>query len=282
MLPILEQALELKDHEFRMNSIKVLRRWVPDLPRTLVDGHQLTEALVGILNNSQQSMVEAHGGGELVISTALSAGYIQISISDDGTGIAPEHMPKIFDPFFTTKGIGEGTGLGLSTCYGIVSQHGGKIWAESTAGAGATFHILLPILKGTPQDQPRQVEPEPTRVDAKRILVVDDEPEILEILSQVLTSAGHQVDLTNGGEEAWVKVQETSYDRLFLDLKMPGMSGQQLYHLINDHDSELAAKVVFITGDTLSPESGDFLANTGNLSLAKPFSWSQLLEALED
>jgi signal transduction histidine kinase len=93
-------------------------------------------------------MVKAHGGGRLTVTTGLTDGRIRITFVDDGEGITREHMPHVFDPFFTTKDVGKGTGLGLSIAHGVVVDHGGRIWAESTRGQGATFIIDLPVVEG--------------------------------------------------------------------------------------------------------------------------------------
>ena len=276
VIPILKQAIELKSHDFLLNNIRVTRRWPAEIPSTLLDSHQLTQVMVNIFTNAEQAMVEAHGGGELVISVDQQKDKIRISVSDDGLGILPENMPKIFDPFFTTKDVGEGTGLGLSTCYGILRQHDGQIIAESVPGNGATFHIELPILSsngGLESTAPATVS---RQTGSLNVLVVDDEPDILELISDALSSEWCTVDSPERGKEALELMRTVEYDCIILDLKMPDMSGQQLYQLIEESGTDMARKVIFMTGDLLSPDTHDFLANTGNRSLSKPFNMSDL------
>ena len=98
-----------------------------------------------IIVNAEFAMQESHGKGKLVITTERSNGVVKVAITDDGPGIAEENLKRIFDPFFTTKEIGKGTGLGLSICHGIVTEHGGKIYARSEKGKGATFIVELPL-----------------------------------------------------------------------------------------------------------------------------------------
>ena len=121
-------------------------------------------------------------------------------------------------------------------------------------------------------------EPEPVQclVSEKRILVVDDEPNIRNLLVEGLSTEHYTVDQTADGQEAWHKLQRKSYDCVLMDLKMPGMSGQQLYELITESHMDLARKVVFITGDTVSPETSAFIEATGNPALNKPFSIEEL------
>ena len=218
----------------------------------MVDELQLTQVMVNILNNAEQAMIEAHGGGEIIIGADRLGDNVRISVADDGPGIGPEHLPYIFDPFFTTKGVGKGTGLGLSTCYGIVRQHGGRIWAENTPGHGATFHVEIPVvlpLEGLTEEQP---EASAIPAQTKRILVVDDEPDIRNLLDEALTRERYTVDLGKDGQEAWRMLQTRTYDCILLDLRMPGMSGQQLYRLIEKSNEEMAKRVVFLTGDILN------------------------------
>ncbi len=103
---------------------------------------------MNIIINAAYFMIEAHGKGTLTITTGWGGSTVRISFADDGPGIAPENLRRIFDPFFTTKEVGRGTGLGLSICHGVITEHGGRIWAESELGKGATFIVELPISQG--------------------------------------------------------------------------------------------------------------------------------------
>ena len=114
------------------------------------------------------------------------------------------------------------------------------------------------------------------------ILVVDDEPNIRELLSRYLESEFYVVDVAEDGREAWQKVQNKKYDCTFLDLRMPGMSGQDLFQLIQGIGERPPSKVVIITGDTMSPDTADFIAHTGNPVVTKPFSLEELLQTVRD
>jgi two-component system NtrC family sensor kinase len=138
-------VLQLRSYEQRVNNIEVNARFAPDLPRILGNGGQLQQVFLNIIANAEQAMLEAHNGGSLTIITERVGDIIKASVADDGPGISQENMKKLFAPFFTTKEVGKGTGLGLSICHGIVSEHGGKIYAVSELGKGATFVVELPI-----------------------------------------------------------------------------------------------------------------------------------------
>ncbi len=142
---ILQQTLELRAYELKSSNIEAVLDLAPDLPQIMADFQQLEEVFLNIILNAEQVMVEAHNRGKLSIKTQKIKGNIRISFTDDGPGIAAEYLNKLFDPFFTTRGEKGGTGLGLSICHGIVAEHGGKIYAKSKPGKGATFVVELPL-----------------------------------------------------------------------------------------------------------------------------------------
>ena len=142
---IINQVLSLRAYEHRVNNIVANTHLAPNLPVIVADRFQMQQVFLNIVLNAEQAMTEFKGGGNLTITTEQLGGIIKISFADDGPGILPEIMNRIFDPFFTTKEVGKGTGLGLSICYGIVTSQGGRIYAESQPGKGATFIIELPV-----------------------------------------------------------------------------------------------------------------------------------------
>ena len=142
---IINQVLSLRAYEHRVNNIVANTHLAPNLPVIVADRFQMQQVFLNIVLNAEQAMTEFKGGGNLTITTEQLGGIIKISFADDGPGILPEIMNRIFDPFFTTKEVGKGTGLGLSICYGIVTSRGGRIYAESQPGKGATFIIELPV-----------------------------------------------------------------------------------------------------------------------------------------
>jgi len=142
---ILESALELQAYELKTSNIEVITRLAPNLPQIMVDFYQIQEVFLNIILNAEQAMTEANSGGKLTIKTEERKGHIRTTFTDNGPGIPTEHLDKIFDPFYTTKGEKGGTGLGLSVCHGIITEHGGKIYARSKPGKGATFFVELPL-----------------------------------------------------------------------------------------------------------------------------------------
>jgi len=142
---IIEKVLELRAYEQKVSNIQVNTRFAPDLTEIMADGFQLQQVFLNIIINAEHFMIEANNRGTLTITTERVEDIIKASFADDGPGIAKENLGHLFDPFFTTKEVGKGTGLGLSICHGIISEHGGKIYAESKLGKGATFVVELPL-----------------------------------------------------------------------------------------------------------------------------------------
>ena len=141
---ILQMTLELRAYELKTGNIEVVTDFAPSLPEIEVDSNQIQEVFLNIILNAEQAMTEAHGGDKLTIKTGKIKDYVRISFTDDGPGISAEHLDRLFDPFFTTRGEQGGTGLGLSVCHGIVTEHGGRLYAKSKPGKGATFLVELP------------------------------------------------------------------------------------------------------------------------------------------
>ncbi len=141
---ILHETLELRAYELKTGNIEVVTDLAPSLPEVEVDFHQIQEVFLNIILNAEQTMTEAQGRGKLTIKTGKIKSYVRISFTDDGPGISAEHLDKLFDPFFTTREKQGGTGLGLSVCHGIVAEHGGRLYAKSSPGKGATFFVELP------------------------------------------------------------------------------------------------------------------------------------------
>jgi len=284
-----ERALSLKGRELSANKIEVKADYESGLPKTMVDEHQLTQVFLNIIANADQTMTEHRGGGNLWIRGWREGSSLRFSFRDDGPGISEENKEKIFDPFFTTKKEGKGTGLGLSMCQRMVRAHGGRIWVESIEGEGTTFHVELPIerpedLEGLAGlDGTGAVEGEKGgKIKGRWILVVDDEAVFTDPLCRILSREGHVVEVARDGEEAWRAIGRQRYECILMDVRMPGMGGKELYRRIKENDEGLARRVIFATGDTLNPETQEFLESTGNAWLGKPFSVEELESRIQE
>lgn len=282
---ILEQTLELRSYQLRVDDIEVITDFEDELPRTMVDFHQLQRVFLNVIINAHQSIADQGRGGRLRITTRTVDGELAIRFHDSGPGIAEAHLGRLFDPFFTTKEVGHGTGLGLSICYGIVQEHRGLLTAGNHPEGGALFTVRLPIRQPQLSDEtvdPAHVECRPSTGTRKSILVVDDEAAIIEILAEVFNEDGHRVDSAVNGEMAWRKIQQDSYDVIISDMRMPGMSGQELYHKVREWDADLSRRIIFSTGDVLTSETHDFLEGSGNSYLQKPFELNAIRQVVNE
>jgi PAS domain S-box-containing protein len=274
-------TIAMRAYEMETSNINLTMQLSPDLPRTMADGGQLQQVFLNLILNAETEMKAAHDKGNLLITTEAIDNIIRISFKDDGPGIPKENLERIFDPFFTTREVGEGTGLGLSICHGIVNEHGGRIYAESKPGKGATIIVELPIVteaKELKTDEPAIVEAE-NEIEQK-ILVVDDELIIRQFLSETLTEKGHEVECVDNAGDALEKIKANRHRLILLDVKMPGMSGIQLYEHLQKTAQPLASRVVFITGDVMGEDTWRFFRKTKAPYLMKPFSEEQLLEGI--
>jgi two-component system NtrC family sensor kinase len=143
---VISQTLRVEFYEKNTHNIRIVPEFGKNLPEIFGNEMQLTQVMVNIFMNNKE-ILRGAGGGTMTVSTFEQTGKIIIRISDDGPGISPEHITHIFDPFYTTKGFGQGSGLGLSICHGIITEHGGTIDVESTLGKGTTFIIALPVYR---------------------------------------------------------------------------------------------------------------------------------------
>jgi two-component system NtrC family sensor kinase len=227
-------------------------------------------------------MIEAHGKGSLHIRTRSDGKRILIVFADDGPGIPAERLHRIFEPFFTTKPVGKGTGLGLSICQGIVLEHGGRLEVESAVGEGTTFVVELPVQRlASDEIVPDLVVQDPV-VDQKRILVVEEEVQIRDLLVDVLKGQGHRVDTISNGREALELIDRNPYDLIMTDVKMPELSGQEFYDSIKQKGSSLERRVVFLTGDLMNSDTVQFLESTGRAWLGKPFDIETLRKTVAE
>jgi signal transduction histidine kinase/ActR/RegA family two-component response regulator len=253
------------------------------------DGGQLEQVVVNLALNARDAMPE---GGTLAIRTygitvapdeaallGVSAGpYVGLSVADTGIGIDEEMRARIFDPFFTTKPLGEGTGLGLSTVYGIVHQSGGTIALESTPGTGSTFSVYLPASRAA-----LRIEPPPGKIHAnhgsERILLVEDDPVLRELISQMLSRKGYAVATAPDASSAISRAEEDGFDLLITDVSLPGVSGLDLADALHRRNPQLG--VLLISGDARMNIDEARLTDKVRF-LAKPFSIEEIASAARE
>lgn len=277
---VLRQTVELKRYPLKVDNIEVVMDLDKHLPYTMFDAHMLMQVFLNIINNAHNAMVDKGGSGSLSITSRYEGGKIKISIADTGAGVPAANLKKIFDPFFTTREIGKGTGLGLSVSYGIIKEHGGEIYAENSPGEGAIFHIELPIShpeNWVIEDREETAHQERGRkVSKRKVLIIDDEPMLLDLLKTVIEEIGHEADATSDARYALEKIRRTAYDLILCDMRMPHMDGKDFYRGVEELSPGLQKKIVFSTGDVVNTDTQSFLKQNGARWLEKPFTPTDL------
>ncbi|MGH9868915.1 MAG: PAS domain-containing hybrid sensor histidine kinase/response regulator [Candidatus Polarisedimenticolia bacterium] len=290
---VLTATLDLRAYQLAVDDIRVITELGDGLPALRGDSHQLQQVILNLIVNAQHAMLSARRGGTLTLRSLRRGASIVVEIQDDGPGIPSTHLGRVFDPFFTTKEVGQGTGLGLSICYGIIKEHEGNIRVLNVPAGGALFTLELPVWKdvaaaarGATLDDRSAAGPSDAAAEGPRagggalVLVVDDEPSILDVLTQMLRLDGHDVLAASGARAALDLIEEHRFDVIVSDLKMPGVSGQELYETLLARHPEQARAVVFSTGDMLSPGTRDFLSSAGRPCIPKPFAIDELRDAI--
>ncbi len=285
---VLRRTLALRGAEMRLSNLEVVKELDASLPETLADGHLLQQALLNLVLNAEQAMLEARGRGRLLVRSAfLPAGgarrpgpVLHLEIEDNGPGIPPDRVGRIFEPFFTTKPVGMGTGLGLSLAFSIVAQHEGVIWAEAPPPGGARFVVELPWVAVPKQTTAGVATPPPPRglFTGRRVLLADDETPLRLIAREVLEAEGCLVEEAASGQAALGLLETHEFDLVVSDIRMPDLGGFEVYRLACAARPDLIGRFLFVTGDVASGETADLLATTGCAYLEKPYHVGQLIE----
>jgi signal transduction histidine kinase len=283
---LIEAVLEIVSYPLRTSNIEVVKQFTQDLPMVLADAHQIQQVLLNIINNARQAMEAHQPRGQIKLITEVHQPNVRITIRDNGPGIPEKNLRRIFDPFFTTKEVGKGTGLGLSLCYGIIKEHGGSITPLSQPGEGATFIIELPITHDVAAAVETVPAPESAKQDpgegvGRRVLVIDDEEPILQMIREDLHKSGYQVDTATDGESGLRRLRQNHYDATLCDWKMPGLNGRQVYEQLRATNPSLCRRLIFITGDVINESMRQFLESERRPCLAKPFTFAEFHATLK-
>jgi CheY-like chemotaxis protein/two-component sensor histidine kinase len=275
---LVREAVELLAYPLRVDNIDVRLDLAEDLPALWADSHQLHQVIVNLITNAHHAMHTGESARRLTIRTRFEApgARVRLEVADTGPGIPDDVLIRIFEPFFTTKPVGQGTGLGLPLCQGIVESHGGSIRVDSKPGEGATFRIELPLTKlpaGEAGDASVSIRALPP---GRHILIVDDEPDVAGVLADLLKADGEDIDVVPDGRAALEKIQAGEYDLILCDVRMPRLDGPGLYRALDQSNPKLLQRFVFLTGDTLNPESWEFVQRTEAPCINKPFDFDEV------
>ncbi len=277
---LVDNALEYTSvrwrNEAETQGIKInIQKEFSPLPPTLGSASELREVFTNLINNALDAMPQ---GGNIIIKTFRENNQAYITIADTGVGIPEDIRNRIFDPFFTTKGV-QSTGLGMSISYGIISRHKGTILVDSSEGKGTAFTIHLPLSEKITKDE-GVLEQSGTVQKKAKILVIEDEKEVRQLLYDILMSGNHEVEVASDGKEGLKLFQTKEFDLVFTDLGMPEISGWQVAETIKRINKTVPIAV--ITGWNVELDESEMQERGVNLIAHKPFEVNKILELVQE
>jgi len=277
---IVERSLRMRAYELSTRRVDAETSLAPELPAVFGDARQLQQVVLNLIANATQAMAE-QGRGTICLTTRREDDRVVLEVSDTGPGIPETARAHIFEPFFTTKK--DGTGLGLSVSYGIITAHGGTIIVAKSSAEGTSFRV---VLRGTGQpatrgvDEPAMLFGDRSPLEGIRLLFVDDEPALRGSMIAFGKLRDFTVIAASDGREALELALTQEFDAVICDLRMPVMDGPAFFEALNRERPSLAARTAFVTGDVVGAASRSFLDTTRQPVLVKPFDFERIEEAL--
>ncbi len=277
----MQLVLNVLGDRVSISKIEIVNNIPSDLPPVFVDAMQIEQVFMNLLINAIHAMPN---GGRLELRGGVdSHERVVIAVMDNGVGISRENLGKIFDPFFTTKREGEGTGLGLAVCHSIIEHNGGILQVESVMGEGSTFSVRLPIDHGVQlRDLKKAVDQKTVRSDEQheicRILIIDDERLLNEMLQECLRAAGYDVDGAYDGVEGIGMLRYQKYHLILLDVRMPRKDGLEVLKFVNREFPDIP--VIIVTGLASLQEIKDTVKMGAFACLKKPFVLEKVLKTV--
>ncbi|MEJ8571459.1 PAS domain S-box protein [Microbaculum marinum] len=270
---VVELAMEVTAYSLRAADIDIRLSLDSDMPPVWGDADQLNQVLTNLILNAQKALEESKSPRRVKIITSYRDRNreIVIKIKDNGPGIPDEIRSRIFEPFFTTRQVGSGTGIGLAFCHRIITTHGGTIEVDSGIDGGANFIIRLPVTRMS--SAAAETLPQGTEAASEaRILVVDDEVAVAEMMADILEDEGHRVEIAHSGSQALDVIALRPFDLVLSDLRMPDLDGPAMFDAIRESRPDLVSRIAFITGDTMSARIRTFLQNSERPYIEKPIT----------
>ncbi|MFY2556333.1 ATP-binding protein [Corallococcus terminator] len=258
---------------------EVERRFA-EVPTVMAHEARLGQVFLHLLVNAAHAIPEGDFTRHRVtLSTRVVGPWVVVEVSDTGHGMTPEVAERVFEPFFTTRAVGEGSGLGLSTSLGMVRSMRGELTVSTTPGVGSTFSVRLPVTEAVPDAVAKGATQDvPVR---KRVLVVDDEPQLASLLRRLL-GKHHEVVVRHSGREALALLeQDADFDRVFCDLMMADVTGMDLHAELLSRGPELLSRFVFMTGGAFTERARTFLQTVPLPRIEKPFDPGTLRALVE-
>ena len=266
---VVAKVLDAQAGSAEQAGIEVRRQLEPDLPPAAIDYGQIEQVMQNLLTNAFQALAARPEGERVVtVRTRAEGGRLVLEVEDNGPGIPVGSRQHIFEPFFTTRRPEGGSGLGLAVSYGIIEEHGGRIQALDAA-PGALLRVELPVAARPVAAQ---------QGTAPAILVVDQEPVVIDLLEDILSDAGFRVERAGNGAQALERITEVDFDAVLIDVKMADLDSRHLFEAIRERRPDLASRVAFTTDDPGSPAVIQLIRDTAATLLPKPFRVEEVAE----
>jgi CheY-like chemotaxis protein len=267
---LVSDVLELLGYQFRTSNVEVVVQFDDGIAPIWADDGQLSQVLINLLMNAHQAVVDVPAGGRVRIEGKRAGNNSEISVIDNGPGIPARIRSQVFEPFFTTRSGSGGTGLGLSYCLNVVEGLGGTLQVGDSPQTGAVITMSLPSARERGREP--ALEPDmPTEMRSLRVLMVDDEIDLLDAMAESLEKLGHCVVGVTSGASALERLRSETFDVVLSDLRMQGMDGPELYRLACELQPRMRHRFVFITGDALADRVVRFLDGVELPQVNKPF-----------
>jgi two-component system NtrC family sensor kinase len=279
---IVRRTVALRTYHLTTVNVTVTLDLDPSHPKIWSNASELQQMLLNLVINAEQAVLTVDPPRSVTVRSRGTEREVRLEVSDNGPGVPAEIRSRIFDPFFTTKPEGVGAGLGLSTCYGIARDHGGRIWVESEPVRGARFLVELPR---DPRAQNRPAsETRLPGVPERRlnVLILEDETGLRNAMLQYLARRGMDATAVSDGSEALSTLKQQSFDVIVSDVRMPGMNGRDFLGKLRVHRPELLTRLIFSTGDALEPETAALIRDSGAPTVSKPFDLSTLEKLIRE
>lgn len=278
---LISAAVEMARGQFDPLQIQVIQVYSSDDIEMRGDSTQLQKVFTHILSNAIHALETKTGKRKIEVRVTEENEMIDVLISDNGCGIAPEHLNRLYEPFFTTKEVGKGSGLGLSLCYGFVAEHGGTISVNSVLGEGSKFLVRLPKAGVSKPAVAAPIKKDILSSASKTVLVVEDETVVAGFVEKILTDHGYEVSLAHDGEIGRRMILEKPYDLILCDYRIPKIDGFELYQRVAKERPHIGEHFIFVTASLhFAQDHGgeEFLNKNGLSYLQKPFTATELLD----
>ncbi|MCV0428023.1 MAG: PAS-domain containing protein [Roseibium sp.] len=274
-------ALDVAGYGLRANGVKVVTEFDETLPAVSGDEDQLVQVFTNLIVNAEHALASLGENAVLKLRSFYDADtdHSIVEIHDNGAGIPDEIRARIFEPFFTTKDVGEGTGVGLAFSHRIINTHGGILDVVSAPGRGTSFFVKLRAIKPE-AGEPALNAPQELSIERKRVLVIDDDANVGELICDQLQDLGCQARLVTDARKALDQLSRQSFDAIVSDFKMPGMDGEAFYRTLQQRLPSYTGRIGFVTGDSMGNSVQRFLSESERPYIEKPISKEDLARLL--